>query len=143
MTSNGSRTSLRVRLIYRGRGTRCFIYFALLFSRYGGGDGDGFFPFFFFLSLGFHYIYIYVYTGVLYTYRYTPTTTTTVRTMGTVPGLVSHSGHFKFERRANRVRGLTLLSAYSRRASLRRVSGISPVNLLMLSPLSYIAGRFI
>lgn len=69
----------------------------------------------FFFLLSFFTIYI---RESWYTYRYTPTTTT-VRTMGTLPGLVSHSGHFKFERRANRVCGLTLLSAYSRASRFR------------------------
>lgn len=55
--------------------------------------------------------------------------------------MVSHSGRFKFERRADR-RGLTLLSAsppvFPSARERARVSGISPVNLSMSSWLNYI-----
>jgi len=55
--------------------------------------------------------------------------------------MVSHSGRFKFERRADR-RGLTLLSAsrpvFPSARERARVSGISPVNLSMSSQLNYI-----
>jgi len=55
--------------------------------------------------------------------------------------MVSHSGRFKFERRADR-RGLTLLSAsrpvFPSARERARVSGISPVNLSMSSRLNYI-----
>jgi len=54
--------------------------------------------------------------------------------------MVSHSGRFKFERRADR-RGLTLLSTsrpvFPSARELARVSGISPVNLSMSSRLNY------
>lgn len=55
--------------------------------------------------------------------------------------MVSHSGRFKFERRADR-RGLTLLSAsrpvFPSARERARVSGISPVNLSTSSRLNYI-----